>query len=584
MHVHPLEYGRAYVLSEDIFPNRLSPDSLPNILQHLDRVRTMIYAAKAAWIIEDQGPFNRKIQYTLADRVLPDIRKPLAFWQLRFPYKVLFFHTQFLVLMKFICLHSRPRDDSGKLTSADLFKIGTALFGVTDLIARESERIHSSLSERDRVERIAIELVTGAHLIRKQRLLLDVVRSKYLYVHQHQEAACNPPPDFIEINNPFEETTGLTIQFFFEIGLAVVFYYLRFRDLEISEYPAGDFIVLNARKWLADTKIPTEIIDRFINFLSIGLDDLKSQISEEDKRSLGYDFLVIKERPLLRIWDDSCLPFSFEFLCERLTTGVYWAIFDKLKEFGDEEKFSRYNGYLFEKYVAQLLKEIHDRDVKDKERKYFADTPFRIGKQEYKTPDAVLIGNDYIILIEATASRIKAYSTIARGIREAFVEDCEKIVFKKAAELDGFIQLLRGNQVIINGETLDGSKKIYPVIVAIEEFPRIPPLDDYILQEISKRGLLNFLDLAPLSIVSIEDIEDVNLRNSLLLRIVLDEWQSSGRFPYTSLSVFLHDRFGQISLFESSMVSKIFHDVINEATVSVFGIDFDELQGRALSG
>jgi hypothetical protein len=222
-----------------------------------------------------------------------------------YPYKVLFFPNQILTLIKKICLHSKPKSKKARLTTAELYKIGTALFSVADLVSRESERIHSSISDLDRIERIAIELITSAQLARDRRLFFDVARSKYLYVHEHQEASRNPPVDYLRIDKTFQEQVGITIQQFFEIGLAATFYYQRFRKLEISEYPAGDFIVLDIRTWLEPTEVPNESIDRFIEFLSIGLDEFKTKVSKEDTRSLGFDFLLMKEKPLLKIRKDA---------------------------------------------------------------------------------------------------------------------------------------------------------------------------------------------------------------------------------------------------------------------------------------
>jgi hypothetical protein len=281
--------------------------------------------------------------------------------------------------------------------------------------------------------------------------------------------------------------------------------------------------------------------------------------------------------------NSSYIPFSFNFLCERLTTGVYWAIFDSYKESGNEEKFARYNGHLFEKYTAQLLKEIHERSNTTDEDTFLTDAPFYIGKQEYKTPDAVLIGDDCIILVEATASRFKAYETIARGNPEAFNNDCEKIIFNKVDELDRFIKLLRSDRVSINSNKLDSSKFIYPIVATIEEIPPIPPINDFLRQEIANRKLLDFPDLAPLSIISVEDIEDVNSRRQLQFKHGLDEWHSSGDFPYVSFSSFLQRRFDELSLSDDSMVSKVFRKVIDETTLSLFGLDFDEIQKRALN-
>lgn len=575
---HPLQYARSYVLSDELFGSRLGGEAIPNLVRRLDANNSLVSLAKVVWALEKRGSLDPEVQLAIASQYLAPIRHPAANQILSDPSRILYFRPQLHTTMKFVAMHARQNDPSKPVTGDALHTLGTAVHAATDIIARESRRISRSLGEDDRVKRITLQLTTGEHMIGSRRLLNDIARSKIMYVYLHDQLDKSPHPDYLDINSVFRDATGLDISIFLEVGFGFIVNLMRFRHQSILSHEKN-FILFHPGHWFRNSELETEQVENTFVTLSMSVDALARNAKEQNSRELGYDFLAMKERPLIQLAQDTFLPLSFDFVCEKLTTGIYWMIFDHLLNSGNDGahlQFSRYNGYLFERYVADIARAIHARSPMNG-KLFYADEIYSVGKGQRKTSDAVLIDTENIVLIEATASRMTAKRTIAMGIAEAFQDDCDKIIFKKAKELNRFISDLRNGLVSLGGEVVDGNKMIFPLIVAIEGFPRMPVIDRFLYSELDQLGVFKSDSIAPLGILAADELEDLVRGNSLQLIDILKAWQSDDRFPSVALSIFISETPEFQDVKESDWWTKNIGSVWNEASQTIFGKSFDTL-------
>lgn len=580
---HPLQYARAYVLSEEVFGHRLGAEALPRLVSHLDANNSLVSLAKAVWALEDKGPLSQQVQYAFASQYLAPVRQLTAKQLLSDPSRILYFRPQLHTAMKFVAMHARQNEPSEPVTGDALHRLGTAAHAATDLIARESERISRSLGDNDRVKRISLQLVTGEHLMPGRRLLNDIARSKIMYVYLHEEFRNSPPADYLDISSVFRDATGIDIPTFLEIGFGFMVNLMRFRQQEGILPDKKDFILFHPGQWFGSSEVGADQVERMFETLSMSVDELGLSAAAQNSRELAFDFLAMKERPLIRFHEDTFMPLSFDFVSEKLTTGIYWIVFDRLLKSGAKGthlQFSRYNGNLFERYVANMAQAIHSR-VPENGTHFFSDETYYVGKNQYRTSDAVVIDSENIVLIEATASRMTARRTIAMGIAEAFLDDCDKIIFKKAKELDRFASDLRNGLVSIDGETIDGKKTIIPLIVAIEGFPRMPVIDRFIYGELDRMGVLKSDSIAPLGILAADDLEDIARDDTLGLIDILKAWQSDKRFPSIALGIFISEKMESKEVESSDWWRENIGRVWNEASEMIFGKPFDEMARHA---
>lgn len=325
---HPLQYARSYVLSEELFGHRLGADSIPGLLSHLDARNALVSLAKAVWLLEDSGLLSQAPQYEIASQYLAKVRHPAAMQLLSDPSRILYFRPQLHTTMKFVAMHGRQNDPSKPVSGDSLHKLGSAAHAATDLIARESRRIGKSLSNDDRARRISLQLVTGEHLMAGRRLLNDIARSKIMYVYLHEEFHESPPTDYLDIGSVFRDATGIDIPTFLEVGFGFIVNLMQYRQQSEKIPSKRDFILFHPGHWLRNSQVEPDHIDRMFRFLSMSVDELGESSSQQNTRELGFDFLAMKERPLIQFHGDTFMPISFDFVVERLTTGIYWVIFD----------------------------------------------------------------------------------------------------------------------------------------------------------------------------------------------------------------------------------------------------------------
>jgi len=175
---------------------------------------------------------------------------------------------------------------------------------------------------------------------------------------------------------------------------------------------------------------------------------------------------------------------------------------------------------------------------------------------------------------------ITAKRTLADGVVDAFLDDCEKVIWKKVRELDRFIDDLQAGLVRVNGTILNTDLPIVPVLVTVEGFPKAPVIDDFLYRQISEIGAIKQANVMPLSILDINDLEDVVRDSKLTITKVLSEWHSHKNFPYISLSMFLAENQDILSGKTSAWFEHRVQSIMNDFTLTLFGLEFDDVIGQ----
>lgn len=582
---NPLAYARMYIESKKLFSTPIGPYSIPPLVRGIDVQNGITSLSKAVWILEDSGDLDANAQAFLASQFLQPLRleKLQQIWRANSAY-VLCFRAQLHTLMKYLALYASLNSPPRPVQAEEVHRLGTALLGVTDLIARESVRIRRNLNISEGLEKIATQLIVGEHLVPSRHHLWDAARSKLVYVHLHREVAKQhqPIPDYVDIERAFEQAAGIPLSLFLEIGFGFIANMFRYRDTGSILPNAKDFILFHPLQWFSTSRVDPAAVRALFRVVSMQLDDLKALAASQSSRQLAHDFLPMKERPFLELGHDTYVPVSFDFASERLSTGVYWILFDFLRSQGGDAhlRFSRYNGILFERYVRDIAETLHARQGGSPDG-FYGNEVYYVANQEKRTCDALLIGEECIIAIEATASRMTAKRTISDGIADAFKDDCEKVIFRKAEELHNFVLDLKAGKVVVGGHSvITGNRRIYPLIVTMETFPKFPVLDGYLYGELKNRDVLVLENTSPLSVLSAHNLEQVVQDKELILIDVLRAWQSSPNFQYTDLGQFISSTHRFEPAKTSSWYKEHVQRVFDETSFSLFGQSWEQLEAK----
>jgi len=576
---NPFEHATRYTESKKMFFVSQKESSIVSKVNKLDIVNTLVTLAKTVWILEDNDPIDPTVQASLAKEL---IARP---WHIR-ASKLLeqgenfFFRPQIHIAMKYVAKYAERNSPTKPLTSSLMHKLGYVLFAITDLISKQSEMLNDEIEEEDLIKRLSIRLFTGEYFVYTRNPLLDIARIKLMFVYYHENFNLNDTVDFVELDHYFKAATGLTIEKYLHIGFGFIVRLMEFRNLDSLLPDDKNFIIFQPKAYFNNTNISKDEVTKMFNFLSLSVEEVGSLIDIQTKREIAYDFLDFLSHPFIELNNGGIIPVSFYYAVERFTAGIYWIILDHLSQTGQEtekQKFMRYNGFLFEQLVADIAKELFNR-IPDDAKSFYADEIYIRDGTEVKTSDVMLVTKNDIVLLEATAARISAKRTIVDGQEEAFFDDCEKIIFKKAKELDRCIKDLRNGKVTISGKTIDGNKHIYPLIVVIEGFPQFPVINEFLNRELQEMGVFNDERIAQLGILSADELTTVARFRDIDILDLIKDWQSSKFFPGITLEDFLAGSTNLETKKESEWWSKNVEQIWNDVTMEIFGKPFTGLE------
>jgi hypothetical protein len=185
-----------------------------------------------------------------------------------------------------------------------------------------------------------------------------------------------------------------------------------------------------------------------------------------------------------------------------------------------------------------------------------------------KRADMVIDAGLAFVSLDVVSSQLTTATRID-GDAESFKKDLQKLVFKKAHQLDETAKNLIGDESLLTGLVPDPRRPVYPVVVVGSSFARHPVVARYIEEYITNNDLLAHALIKPLSVI---DITEVEMLEGLVARghgisELLDGWHRSG-IESMSLRNYLLERFPwEPGLFRSPRmqdhVTKAFDGIIS---------------------
>ena len=152
-----------------------------------------------------------------------------------------------------------------------------------------------------------------------------------------------------DVNATFSRATGLSLQ---------DYQYLILSILSVSlSLSLGD--ILDGSEIFVDTQPSPDLVplyDRLLQHTCIPIDELASEM--ETTPSLSNEFLLLRKYPLIKIDETQIMCIDIGFLLEKLETGVFWIIRDRLEEErrGRGKEIIDLRGEVFEDYAASIIK------------------------------------------------------------------------------------------------------------------------------------------------------------------------------------------------------------------------------------
>ncbi len=400
------------------------------------------------------------------------------------------FHEQQLVhLARLVILHAdrRPHDDFGSGDLADDWV--TCLLGACDLL-------DAGLDIKDHDQRLAWE-------IRQCTLNYAEDTLPAMAIHHEVYRALWPTHDNApskQIAGAFRRQTQMEIADYFTVGAAVLAR-LILRGANGDGLPG-----IKPAHYFASAEMPTSDWQPFFDVTARDIDKLTAELRAEieEHGETTYISPTFERYPLVEIEDGVFLPLSMASLQRRITQGVFHILSEAAEAEGKDRRYYSSNfGIVFQESVENTLR----RAVafESTPPSISADVEYGPRSARKRSSDIVLGYDGHPMFIEVVSGPLQA-ATITQGDLCSAKADAERLVIKKAKQLDRSISDFLAGILDLPGIDPATTLRVWPVIVASHAIPHMELIIDDLEYWVREEGYLTDARIGRLAIISAEEL------------------------------------------------------------------------------
>ena len=229
-----------------------------------------------------------------------------------------------------------------------------------------------------------------------------------------------------------------------------------------------------------------EDIDAFLDAVTATPDELAAHYSS--LRAGSWNYIPFQRAPVVRLSNGRLLVLDLPYLLERVTDGAYWDVHDWLRDsHGDAQRlaWTRAFGEMVERFVSERMPLLAPAGLGSPA--YFSEDEVRAAYPGKKACDGVIDFGGVFLAMEVVSGRLTVASRVFGDIG-AFRRDTEKIVLKKARQLDATARSLINNASALTGSSAAAYSRVCPLLVAGGGYPAEPLTAAYIRQEVDREG------------------------------------------------------------------------------------------------
>lgn len=349
-----------------------------------------------------------------------------------------------------------------------------------------------------------------------------MVRSK-IFLHLLQKDTSK-----LDVNNIFFQNTGLTLQKYQNLIFLIFAFYWSYTAEEICRQDRlSDRSLFFNPNGQSDEF--TLLFQKLLPLISVSIGDLKNKAPKNPK--FMDEFLLWRDKPLLKINEDSVICVDFTFLLDKLHTGAFWLFRQRfLKTKSEKGSFETLWGDVFEDYAASIIKRgLNSQSLSQQQTVIFK--PEYDQKTKAECADVAVSCDDTLVLFECKSTNLSAeckfsgdFSKFDKGIKS--VNSGIKQLARAVQKLGNLTPNLRGT---VKDIEICKIQKIYPVLILSDRIFSSLFMNDVLnskfRDELQQQYLMKQLEVMPLTVLTIYDLEllEPYLQDKPLYTR-LDEW------------------------------------------------------------
>jgi len=274
---------------------------------------------------------------------------------------------------------------------------------------------------------------------------------------------------------------------------------------------------------------PTQLRNAFATLVQRGQDSI------DDNRP----FIL---HPLVELEPTVYAPVDVDGLADTLIgDGLFWRM--RPEDERERSSFGESLGHLLEQHCRDVAESVYPPQPK----RLFPEFRYTAGDgTKIDGPDLIIADELASAFVEIGIGRPHLRNTIIRGDLSSYDDDIRRLILHRAEQLDRKIQDALDGHLVLQGAATGTLRRVHPVICLWDGFP----LGRYLYQRIEKvvrdAGLLQQAQVAPLSIISVQEFEQLlgRVAKSTQLTDLLQR-HVSGPLADEPLNDFLHRTFGR---------------------------------------
>ena len=471
-------------ISRDDIVERLGKLSAADCLWAIAHASTRLFAAKApaehAHVQRQLVPElvgNGDLGRALLDR-LDEGRATVAFSE-----------QQLVHLARLAILHAdrRPHDDFGSGHLADDWV--TCLVGVCDLL-------DADLDIQDHDQRLAWEIRQCELNYAEDTLPVVAIHHEVYRIlwPTHKDAPSQ------QVAGAFKRQTGMEVADYFTVGAAVLARLILRGD-------KGDGLPgVKPAHYFSSAEMPKSDWQPFFNATARDLDELADELRAETSKygETTYTSLTFERYPLIEIEDGIFLPLSMASLQRRITQGVFHVLSEAAEAEGKDRRYYSSNfGTVFQESVENTLRRAVAREPTPPS--ITADKEYGPTGARKRSSDVILGYDRHPMFVEVVSGPLRA-ATITQGDLCSAKGDAERLVLKKAKQLDQSINDFLAGILDLPSNEPTTTSRVWPVIVTSHAIPHMELIIAALEQWIRNEGYLTDARIGHLAIISAEEL------------------------------------------------------------------------------
>ncbi len=351
------QFVHLYIVYRDIFNETKSFNDLKKHVESIPIEPALILLSKMNLLLNTPDFRSGKLQKSLVGPLFPENLRNRIMEKLDSTEEVTLFahHRQILFLQKQIILHSSVGGENTDLTEQDRYAIGMALLMTNEVLDADfSKAISYDGPKEEKRQKTLLWGLKNMMSSSSEQALHLIARYYEIFHNLPLSDDIRASDDFkvTDFDSVFNEATGLPLDMYIFLGVAVYGAFAQYTGKSINEpFNIGD----ETFNQVADPQIRQAAFSQFTADYHLAKKELSKDEAIHENET--YALMTFRKYPLFRLSGNRVICLSPQFLVEKISSGIYWIVFDYLKE-KDQVRWKA-----FPEVIWQVVRTLHTKPL-----------------------------------------------------------------------------------------------------------------------------------------------------------------------------------------------------------------------------